>query len=263
MSAALDLTQSDAVEVINRGGAGPVVLLCEHASYHIPDRYLGLGLAPPDRLSHAAWDPGALGVARELSRLQDAPLVASRVSRLVYDCNRPPEAASAMPVRSEAIDVPGNHDLSPAHRAEREASVYRPFCDAVGAVLDGRRVSQSPTALVTVHSFTPVFHGRTRAVEIGILHDSDPRIADIMLQYAPTLPHRRVLRNEPYGPADGVTHSLRLHGIDRGLPNVMIEIRNDLLGTEADQAALAGEIHQLLLPALAGLGLANTEAGNA
>lgn len=263
MSAALDMTANEAVEVINRGGAGPVVLLCEHASHHIPDRYDGLGLAPQDRLSHAAWDPGALGVARELARLQDAPLVASQVSRLVYDCNRPPEAASAMPARSEAIDVPGNRALSPDQRAEREAMVYRPFCDAVGAVLDGRRVSQSPTALVTVHSFTPVFHGRTRAVEIGVLHDTDARLADAMLAQSHALPHRLVDRNQPYGPADGVTHSLRLHGINRTLPNVMIEIRNDLLATEADQAALAREVHQMLAPALAALGLANQEAGNA
>lgn len=263
MSAAFDMTASDAVEVINRGGKGPVVLLCEHASHHIPARYDGLGLAPQDRHSHAAWDPGALGVARELSNLLDAPLVASRVSRLVYDCNRPPEAASAMPARSEAIDVPGNHGLSADQRAEREATVYRPFCDAVAAVLDGRRVSPSPTALVTVHSFTPVFHGRTRAVEIGVLHDTDSRIADAMLDHATTLPHRRVDRNEPYGPADGVTHSLRLHGIDRGLPNVMIEIRNDLLASDADQAALASEIHLLLVPALSVLGLTDGEAGNA
>jgi predicted N-formylglutamate amidohydrolase len=263
MSAALDMTESDAVEVINRGGDGPVVLLCEHASHHIPERYADLGLAPEDRYSHAAWDPGALGVAEELSHLLNAPLVASRVSRLVYDCNRPPEAASAMPTRSEAIDVPGNQGLTPDQRAEREASVYRPFCEAVGAVLDGRRVSQSPTALVTVHSFTPVFHGRTRAVEIGILHDTDSRIADAMLDRATALPHRHVDRNEPYGPADGVTHSLRLHGIDRDLPNVMIEIRNDLLASEADQAALAREIHLLLVPALAALGLTDREAGNA
>jgi predicted N-formylglutamate amidohydrolase len=95
------------------------------------------------------------------------------------------------------------------------------------------------------------------------LHDTDSRIADAMLDHASTLPHRRVDRNEPYGPADGVTHSLRLHGIDRGLPNVMIEIRNDLLASDADQAALAREIHLLLVPALSALGLTDREAGNA
>jgi len=250
MSAALDTARQEAVEVINAEGQGPVVLLCEHASHHIPERYEGLGLAAEDRLSHAAWDPGALGVARELSVLLDAPLIASRVSRLVYDCNRPPEAPSAMTERSEAIEVPGNRNLSEADRSERETSVYRPFCDSVGAVLDGRRDSKSPAVLVTVHSFTPVFHGRERPVEIGILHDADSRVADVMLAHAGDLPHRRIARNEPYGPDDGVTHSLRLHGLSRNLPNVMIEIRNDLLTTEDDEAALAREVMQLLVPAL-------------
>jgi predicted N-formylglutamate amidohydrolase len=256
MSAALDRTAEAAVEVINPVGTGRVVLLCEHASSHIPARYGDLGLAPADRLSHAAWDPGALGVATTLSALLDAPLVASRVSRLVYDCNRPPEAASAMPERSETVAIPGNRGLDPKARAEREASVYRPFCDAAAEVLDPR----PDAVLVTIHSFTPIYHGQPRAVEIGILHDEDTRIADAMLDRSGRLPHRRIARNEPYGPADGVTHSLRLHGMGRGLANVMIEIRNDLLTTPEDQAALAAEIHLLLQPALDALGTGGPNA---
>ena len=256
MSAALDRTAEAAVEVINPGGTGRVVLLCEHASPHIPARYGDLGLAPADRLSHAAWDPGALGVATTLSALLDAPLVASRVSRLVYDCNRPPEAASAMPERSETVVIPGNRGLDPTARAEREASVYRPFCDAVAETLDTR----PGTVLVTLHRFTPIYHGQPRAVEIGILHDEDTRIADAMLDQSGHLPHRRIARNEPYGPADGVTHSLRLHGMGRGLANVMIEIRNDLLTTPEDQATLAAEIHLLLQPALDALGTGGPNA---
>lgn len=256
MSADQDTTAEQAVEVINPDGNGRVVLLCEHASSHIPARYGDLGLAPEDRLSHAAWDPGALGVSKELSVLLDAPLVASRVSRLVYDCNRPPEAPSAMPERSETVVIPGNRNLDTTARAERETSVYRPFCDAVACVLDPR----PDAVLVTLHSFTPVYHGQHRTVEIGILHDEDTRIADVMLAQANHLPQRRIARNEPYGPADGVTHSLRLHGIKRGLANVMIEIRNDLLTTPDDQAALAAEIHLLLQPALDAIGTGGPNA---
>ena len=244
-----------AVAVVNPDGGGPLVLVCEHASNHIPARYGGLGLAEADRDSHAAWDPGALGVARALSARHDAPLVAGAVSRLVYDCNRPPDAASAMPARSERIEVPGNRNLSPDARAERELSVYRPFCAAVARILDARRAARVGTVLVTIHSFTPVFNGQPRAVEIGLLHDQDTRLADLMLQNAPALPHRQIARNAPYGPQDGVTHSLRLHGLARALPNVMIEIRNDLLTSAADQARLAGEIDTLLTPALIALGL--------
>ena len=106
-----------AVEVLNPNGAGPAVLLCEHASAHIPAAYRGLGLSPAERKSHAVWDPGACALARRLSALLDVPLIAGAVSRLVFDCNRPPEAPSAMVERSELIDVPGNRNLTAAQRA--------------------------------------------------------------------------------------------------------------------------------------------------
>ena len=249
-------TGEDVVEIVNRDGAGPILLLCEHASSHIPAQYDGLGLRAEDRLSHAAWDPGAHAVALHLSHALNAPMVASRVSRLVYDCNRPPEAPSAMPETSERIEVPGNRGLSPADRQARTQAIYVPFCDAVHAVIAARKQRGQPTILVTMHSFTPIFHGRRRAVEIGILHDEDSRLADAMLATQGALPHRVIRRNEPYGPADGVTHSLKLHGVANGLPNVMIEIRNDLLATPADEKAMAEEILRLLTPALAELSTA-------
>lgn len=245
--------REDAVEVVNRDGSGPVLLLCEHASSDIPARYHGLGLHGADRLSHAAWDPGARAVALHLSKALDAPLVAGRISRLVYDCNRPPEAASATPEKSELVEVPGNKGLTAAQRQERVDTVYAPFCGTVSEVIKTRKDAGLQTLLVTMHSFTPVYYGKPRAVEIGILHDDDSRLADAMLAAAPALPHRRVERNEPYGPADGVTHSLKIHGLAHGLANVMIEIRNDLVTTPEEEEAMAEEMLTLLRPALAAL----------
>lgn len=246
-------TQAAAVEVINSEGLGPVLLLCEHASNHIPARYDGLGLPAEAATSHAAWDPGARALSICLSKALDAPMIASTVSRLVYDCNRPPQAPSAMPEKSELVEVPGNRNLSQNARDERARSVYVPFCEAVNAVIAQRKQKNLETLLVTVHSFTPVFFGRTRAVEIGILHDCDRRLADCMLDQAKSLPQRRIERNAPYGPDDGVTHSLVLHGIHNGLPNVMIEVRNDLLQTDTDVLAISNELLQLFRPAIAQL----------
>ena len=240
----------DAVELINPQGAGPALLLCEHAANHIPARYEGLGLSAEARDSHAAWDPGARDVALALSRALDAPLVAGGVSRLVYDCNRPPEAASATPEKSELVEVPGNRDLTAEARAERVETVYRPFCAAVSAAIADRRARNLPTVLITVHSFTPVYYGQPRETEIGILHDADSRMADAMLERASTLPNRRIARNDPYGPEDGVTHSLKLHGIANGLPNVMIELRNDLIADASAVAAMADDLMALIGPAL-------------
>jgi predicted N-formylglutamate amidohydrolase len=101
--------------------------------------------------------------------------------------------------------------------------------------------------LVTVHSFTPVYFGKTRDVEVGILHDRDSRLADAMIARADRMQTNYVVRrNEPYGPADGVTHTLVEHGLANGLPNVMIEVRNDLLGDEDGQTAMAAFLTNLI-----------------
>lgn len=202
-------------------GAG-MILACEHASAYIPDEFAGLGLAPEARFSHIAWDPGALDVALRLSALCAAPLVAGSVSRLVYDCNRPPGAPGAIPERSEIFEVPGNNGLSAEARAARAAAIHAPFHAALSAMLG----AAPEAALVTVHSFTPVWHGQRRDFTLGILHDADARLADALLA---ATAERDPRRNAPYGPEDGVTHTLRLHAQETGRLNVMLEIRNDVI----------------------------------
>jgi predicted N-formylglutamate amidohydrolase len=90
--------------------------------------------------------------------------------------------------------------------------------------------------IVTIHSFTPVYKGQTRDVEVEILHDSDSRIADAMLRIAP---RQDVRRNAPYGPKDGMTHTLQEHAVKHGQLNVMIEVCNDLISDNASQTAMA------------------------
>ena len=243
--------EDDCVTVANAVGSSSVVLVCEHASNAIPARFHGLGLSTDDRKSHAAWDPGALGVAQSLSRHLDAPLVSSRISRLVYDCNRPPEAPDAMPERSEVIDVPGNKGLSASDRNERVETFYRPFRAALSRTIE----QVSRPIVVTVHSFTPVYHGELRTVEIGVLHDSDARLADAMLQTVDAHTSAKVQRNKPYGPQHGVTHTLKEHAIKGGHLNVMLEIRNDLIESTEQQETLAAMIAGWLVDAVALVGV--------
>ncbi len=216
-----------------RAASAGFVIACEHASHHIPDEFAGLGLAPEARRAHVAWDPGAKAVAAGLAERLGAPLVAATVSRLVYDINRPPEAPDAIPETSEVFEIPGNRGLSAAQKAARAARIHAPFHAALARLL----AAAPEAALVTMHSFTPVWFGKPRAVELGILHDADPRLADAVLAAAPHGIDAR--RNEPYGPEHGVTHTLRLHAIPEGRPNVMIEIRNDLIADEAGQRRFA------------------------
>lgn len=244
------------VEVFNPDGVGSVVLVCEHASNMIPKELGALGLPAELLESHIAWDIGALDVARRMAELLDAPLIASRVSRLVYDCNRPPEAPDAVPAHSELYAVPGNENLDPVARAARAERCYVPFRDALSDMLDRRMEGGRVTALVTVHSFTPVYKGVRRHMDVGILHDTDARLADALLSAAEEDAEFRRLefrRNEPYGPADGVTHTLVTQALPRRLLNVMIEIRNDLLPDLESRRFMGGGLARLLSAALAGL----------
>ncbi len=219
----------------------------------MPADYDGLGLGEDALESHIAWDPGALETAQHLSAILDAPLVHSTVSRLIYDCNRPPDAVSAMPARSEETAVPGNSNLTAEEKARRVDRFYRPFEALLSKTLGDR---PGTSVLVTIHSFTPVFRGQDRAVEIGILHDEDSRLADALLQVARGF---RIERNAPYGPEDGVTHTLREHAVPRGILNVMIEIRNDLIATPEHCETMAQTLAGWLTKAIA----ICTEAGNA
>ena len=233
---------------------GQPLVVCEHASNAIPGRYGDLGLDAGVRESHVAWDPGALPLARALAEGLSGALIHGTLSRLLYDCNRPPEAPDAIPARSEVHDIPGNAALDAAGRAERVARIHEPWTAAMEEALATCR----PSAMITVHSFTPVYFGQPRATRIGFVHDADARLADAALAAAGA---RGVgaERNEPYGPEDGVTHTLRRYALPRGLPNLMIEVRNDLLGDGAAVSAMAATLLPVLAAALAAIGLPATE----
>lgn len=231
------------VDVIDPGGGTGLVLACEHASAHIPPVLDNLGLSAEARHSHAAWDIGAAALARRLSRRLAAPLIEARLSRLVYDCNRPPEAPDAIPSRVEAHDVPGNRGLDAAQRAARAAAIHDPFHDALAGTLADRPNG----VLVTIHSFTPVWNGTPREVEIGFLHGDDDRLAQAMLAAVPA--GWVAALNAPYGPADGVLHTIDRHGTAAGRASVMIEVRNDLLASEAQQEAASDLIARCLAAA--------------
>ena len=248
------LTQEEGgpVALENPGARGRVVLVCEHASRRMPRALGTLGLSEDVLASHIAWDPGALAVAKRLSASLDATLVHQRFSRLGYDCNRPPESPAAMPEKSEVFDVPGNRGLDQAARDARTEALYLPFRAALADLVRTRIAEGRAPVLVTIHSFTPVYFGKPRAVEIGILHDTDSRLADAMLA-AGEGGRYDIRRNEPYGPEDGVTHTLKEHAIANGLANVMIEVRNDLVRDAAGEAAVADYLTHLLREGLSSL----------
>ena len=161
----------------------------------------------------------------------------------VLAIHQPPEALDAMPASSESRAIPGNEAIDEDEHARRVVRFYNPFKSLLAETIDA--MPNTPI-LVTIHSFTPVYHGEKRDVEFGILHDSDSRLADAMLEHASAHTKLKVMRNEPYGPQDGVTHTLKQHGVENGCLNVMLEFSNALLTSDAKQKAIAEMIMALL-----------------
>lgn len=236
-----------------RDAPADLILVCDHASHAIPMRWGDLGLTAAARQAHIAWDIGALGLMRGLAARLGAAMVHATVSRLVYDCNRAPDMAGAMPARSETYDIPGNAAITPAERLARTQAVYLPFHAGLQGLIAERMALGRRPAVITVHSFTPVWHGQPRAVEFGVIHDACDRLAQAILQQAQAQTGLQCALNAPYSAADDVTHTLRLQATPHGLRNAMLEIRNDLITTPAQQAAMADTLAPVIAAALAGV----------
>jgi len=244
------VSDKPAAIVENAGGTSRILLVCEHAGCLLPSSIGSLGLDLADMASHIAWDPGAAELARELSKRLDACLILQRYSRLVFDCNRSLEAVDAIVEESDNIFIPGNSALSVDERLGRYELVYQPFYQVVSSTVTARINAGTPPVIVTIHSFTPVYKGQRRELELGILHDADSRLADSLLPLAETDGGYIVARNQPYSAEDGATHTLATHGVENGLLNVMFEVRNDLLSDKLSVERWAQRLEQLLSVAL-------------
>jgi predicted N-formylglutamate amidohydrolase len=231
-----------AVETVNAGGGSNAVLVCDHASHTVPERLGTLGVDPLVVADHIGWDPGAADVARRLAAHLDAPLVLSGYSRLVIDCNRPLCNAQSIAERSAGVLIPGNRALSPEERSIRIDALFRPYHGAIGQMLDGR--SPRPTVLLSIHSFTPVLNGQRRPWHIGVSHWRDPRLAAHLHEALRRAGDFAIGDNVPYPVEGDIDYTIPLHGEGRGLPCVMIEIRQDEILTTAAAAAWAARLAQ-------------------
>jgi predicted N-formylglutamate amidohydrolase len=192
-------------------------------------------------------------VARFLSAKLDAPLFWPDASRLIIDCNRAPDASSLIVTESEGRPVPANRVLSEQERSRRLDRIHAPYHDAIDSCLDHRMAEGRPTALIAIHSYTPVYFGKARPWQVGVLFDDDRRLADLLTGGLEADPALTVGINQPYSPADGVYYTPRRHAQPHGLPAAMVEIRNDEIADEAGQRSWADRLAAILFAATPGL----------
>ncbi|MCC7274778.1 MAG: N-formylglutamate amidohydrolase [Alphaproteobacteria bacterium] len=250
-SALLGPADPPAWRAVNGCGRAPVLLLCDHASNRVPVSLGDLGLTKADLARHIGWDIGAAAVTERLAALLDAPALLSGYSRLVLDCNRHPGTQGLCPTLSDGVAVPGNQGLSEADIAARTAALFEPYQRAIADRIARFAAAGVVPALVSLHSFTPVWAGVARPWHVGVLWDRDPRIPVPLLAALRADPRLTVGDNEPYSAREPHGYTVDVHGTRRGLPHVLIEIRQDLVADDAGAAAWADRLASALKPILA------------
>jgi predicted N-formylglutamate amidohydrolase len=245
-AALLDLDEPSPATLYNEAGSSVFFLTCEHAGRVFPRRIGSLGLSEQETLRHIAWDIGIGGVGRELSRRLDAAVILQTYSRLVIDCNRDPNVPSSIPEVSELTEIPGNCGLGEVERAARVNAIFRPYHHRLAAALDRRAAEGRDTALVALHSFTPVFKGVPRPWQVAVLFNRDPRLAHALAVRLRAEGDLFVGENEPYRVSDLTDYTVPVHGERRHLPHVEIEIRQDQITEPAGQTAWAERLARLL-----------------
>lgn len=234
------------VRVLRPDGGSDFLLTADHAGRIIPRRLERLGVPEAELQRHIAWDIGIAAVTERLSAALDATAVLQAYSRLVIDCNRDPAVPSAMPTVSETTPIPGNAGLSAADRAARVAAIFTPYHNRIAALLDARQAAGRRSVFIAMHSFTPVFKGESRAMQVGVLFNRDVRLAQALLALLRAEGDLTVGENAPYAITDTSDYGVPVHGEKRGLPHVEIEIRQDLIADPAGQAAWAARLARLL-----------------
>ena len=246
------MTGGEAYELHNERADGDLLFFCDHASNAIPPELGDLGLGASDLSRHIAYDIGAAALTRALADRFGAPAILARWSRLLVDLNRGADDPTVVMKLSDGRIVPGNRHLDRAGIADRIARYHAPYHTALAGRVAAMRAQARVPVLVSMHSFTPVWRGAKRPWEIGVLWDRDGRLAKPLMA---RLAARGIPAgdNEPYSGALE-NDSLYRHGTMNGLPHVLIEIRQDLIGSPEGVALWAQRLSGILRDALEDMG---------
>ena len=228
-----------------------LILLCDHARNAVPTEIGDLGLPPGDMGRHIAWDVGARGVTLGLAARLGAGAVLSTFSRLVIDPNRGEDDPTLVMRLNDGSIIPANRHLGEAEIERRKTVYHRPYHAAIRAAIDAIVEAGETPVLVSIHSFTPRFRGRARRPwHVGLLWDRDDRLLRPLLARLRAEEDLVVGDNEPYS-GQLLGDCMWTHGTRRGLPHVLIEIRNDLIGSLDGQAGWAARLAPMIRGAVA------------
>lgn len=238
----------DPVELIDGSLEAGVLFLCDHATNALPEACGTLGLPKEELARHIAFDIGAAWVTRRLAAIFGAPAILSRFSRLLIDPNRGLDDPTLVMRLCDGGIVPANARISGEEIAYRQTHYWQPYRAAISNTIEAMLDQGPPPAVISIHTFTPTWKGRPRPWEIGILWDSDPRLAKPLIA-ALRQDGLCVGDNEPY---DGalIGDTLDEEVTRRGLAGLLIETRQDLVESETMANTWAQRLARILRPLL-------------
>jgi len=240
-------------EIRNEGAAPNLLVLCDHAANAVPAELGTLGLSLSDFQAHIAYDIGAAPLARALADRFGAPAILARWSRLLVDLNRGADDPTVVMKLSDGRIIPGNRMLDEAGVRMRVARYHAPYHERIAAEIAAAREKSIVPVLVSMHSFTPVWRGKARPWQVGILWDRDGRLAKPLMARLARDGDIVIGDNEPYSGALE-NDCLYRHGTMNGLPHVLIEVRQDLIAEHAGVLRWATRLEQALRDAISAMG---------
>ena len=182
-----------------------VIFTCEHAGNHVPEQYQSLFAGQSEILeSHRGRDPGAWPLANFLAEQMESPVFACLTTRLLIEANRSPDNPQLFSEYSTPLPIESKEKLI--------QNIYKPYHEQVQKVIEKMT---KPVLHLSIHSFTPIWHGQERKVDIGILFDPTQNIEAVFSQQLKdnlhaNLPEFQIRFNEPYkGTDDGFTTWLK------------------------------------------------------
>lgn len=231
--------------VLNPLAEDPVLLVCDHASHRFPRSLGDLGLDPFARRCHLAIDIGAGPLTERLAQSLGMTAVMHNYSRLVVDCNRQLMDPSAFLEYGDGILVTGNRNLHQEDKDRRANALYWPYHRAIDEQVQRLRTVGTLPAFISIHSFTPVLNGESRAWEMGVLWDKDEETRRVFLEGLRAAGYK-VGDNEPYSGKAPQDFTIDHHAEEMGLPHVGIEVRQDLIDNDAGVARVAAVMHDII-----------------
>ena len=203
------------------------IITCEHASNAVSRH----STTPSDlRLLQMHWgyDLGAAALTQSLCDAFDSIGVLGTESRLVIDVNRHPNSDTLIVSHCDAIPVSFNQNISPEDRAWRMA-LYASFHSGVNRAVASQKKINPDIKLISIHSFTPVWAGVERPMEVGILFDHDENKAKDLAAILEKNGIKTAL-NAPYSGLTGeLMYSANHHGQNNAIPYIEFEVRQDIL----------------------------------